>query len=301
LYAAEVMHLARHAEPWGVRAEDVSFNFAQVMARKDALVKEFADFREQQLRTGKFKFLRAMARFSDPHTVELSTGEKLTAAHFLIATGSKLAPSPLPQLEVLNCLNSDTALELARLPKSIIVLGGGAVAVEFAQFFLRFGVRVTLVQRSTHLLHEFDGDASAELERVFRREGMTVYTGTRLLDAKRAGNQKEVTFEHEGKTVRVHAEELFYALGRIPNIGSLGLEPIGVKLEYGRIVTNANMQTSLPHVYAAGDCTSLHEIVHIAVQQGETAAHNMAHPDRLRQMGPAGRELAAVAGDLRGG
>jgi pyruvate/2-oxoglutarate dehydrogenase complex dihydrolipoamide dehydrogenase (E3) component len=284
LYAAEVMHLARHAEPWGVRAEDVSFNFAQVMARKDALVKEFADFREQQLRTGKFKFLRAMARFSDPHTVELSTGEKLTAAHFLIATGSTLAPSPLPQLEGLNCLNSDTALELARLPKSIIVLGGGAVAVEFAQFFLRFGVRVTLVQRSTHLLHEFDGDASAELERVFRREGMTVYTGTRLLDAKRAGNQKEVTFEHEGKTVRVHAEELFYALGRIPNIGSLGLEPIGVKLEYGRIVTNANMQTSLPHVYAAGDCTSLHEIVHIAVQQGETAAHNMAHPDRLRQM-----------------
>jgi len=284
LYASEVMHLASHSEPWGIRAEDVSFNFAQVMARKNALIKEFADFREQQLRNGKFKFLRATARFCDPHTLELSTGEKLTAAHFIIATGSMLAPSPLPQLEGVNCLNSDTALELTRLPKSIIVLGGGAVAVEFAQFFLRFGVRVTVVQRSPRLLHEFDSDAAAELERVFRREGMTLYTGTKLLDAKRAGNQKEVTFEHEGKTIRVHAEEVLFALGRIPNVCSLGLEKIGVKLEYGRIVTNAEMQTSLPHIYAAGDCTSLHEIVHIAIRQGETAAHNIAYPDRLRQM-----------------
>src|SRR5262245_30947400 len=123
LYASEVMHLASHADPWGIKAEDVSFNFAQVMARKDGLIKEFADFREQQLRNGKFKFLRATARFCDPHTVELSTCEKLTAAHFLIATGSALAPSPLPQLEGLNCLNSDSALALTRLPKSIIILG----------------------------------------------------------------------------------------------------------------------------------------------------------------------------------
>ena len=284
LYASEVMHLASHAEAWGIRAEDVSFNFAQVMARKNALIKEFADFREQQLRGGKFKFLRATGRFCDPHTLELSTGNKLTAAHFVIATGSTLAPSPLPQLEGLNCLNSDTALELTRLPKSMIVLGGGAVAVEFAQFFQRFGVRVTLIQRSPQLLHEFDSDAAAELERVFRREGMSLYTGTKFLDAKRAGNQKEVTFEHEGKRIRAHAEEVFFALGRIPNICSLGLENLGVKLEYGRIVSNANMQTSLPHIYAAGDCTSLHEIVHIAVQQGETAAHNIAYPDRPRQM-----------------
>jgi pyruvate/2-oxoglutarate dehydrogenase complex dihydrolipoamide dehydrogenase (E3) component len=284
LYASEVMHLASHGEPWGIRAEDVSFNFAKVMARKNALIKEFADFREQQLRGGKFKFLRATARFCDPHTLELSTGDRLTAAHFVIATGSTLAPNPMPQLEGLTCLNSDTALALTRLPKSLIVLGGGAVAVEFAQFFERFGVRVTLIQRSSQLLHEFDSDAAAELERVFRREGMTLYTGTKLLDAKRAGNQKEVTFEHEGKRIRAHAEEVFFALGRIPNVCSLGLENIGVKLEYGRIVSNANMQTSLPHIYAAGDCTSLHEIVHIAVQQGETAGHNIAYPHRPRQM-----------------
>ena len=232
LYAAEVMHLASHAEPWGIRAEEVSFNFAQVMARKDTMIKEFAGFREHQLGNGKFTFKRATARFVDPHTLELSAGERLTAGSFIISTGSMVAPSPVPQLNSLDFLTSDTALELQRLPKSIAVLGGGAVAVEFAQFFARFGVRVTLIQRSPHILHEFDGDAAQVIEEVFLREGMTVYTRTKLVDARKVGTHKEVAFEHQGKIVRVQAEEVFYALGRRPNIGSLGLEKIGVQVEY---------------------------------------------------------------------
>ena len=282
LYAAEIMHLASHTEPWGIRAEDVRFNFAQVMARKDALIRDFADYRRQQLVSGKFKFLRAHARFADPHTLELSTGERFTAGSFVIATGSIVAPSPLPQLEDVGYLTSDTALSLTRLPKSLIVLGGGAVAVEFAQFFARFGLRVTMIQRSPHILHAFDEDAIDELEKVLRREGVNLYTGTRLLDARRVGNEKEIAFEHGGQTVRARAEELLFALGRAPNVASLGLEGIGVRLEAGRIVTNARMQTSLPHIYAAGDCAGPYEIVHIAIQQAEVAAHNVAHPDRMK-------------------
>src|ERR1035438_1455076 len=84
LYAAEVLHLAGHAQPWGIRAENVSFDFGQVMARKNALIKDFADYRKQQLTAGKFEFHRAMAQFADPHTLELSGGDRLTAAHFVI-------------------------------------------------------------------------------------------------------------------------------------------------------------------------------------------------------------------------
>ena len=254
LYAAEVMHLASHAEPWGIRAEDVSFNFTHVMKRKNALIKSFADYREQQLGNGKFKFIRAMARFVDAHTVELSNGQKLSAAHFVIATGSKVAPSPLPQLNQLNYLTSDTALELASLPKSLVVLGGGAVAIEFAQFFARFGVRVSLVQRSPNILHEFDSDAAQVVEEVFRREGISLYTKTKLLDARKTGTHKEVAFEHNSQTTRIHADEVLYALGRTPNLATLGLEKIGVQIEYGRIATDSRMQTSVPHIYAAGGC-----------------------------------------------
>ena len=295
LYAAEVLHVAGHAEQWGIRADNVSFNFKQVMARKDLLVKGFADYRHEQLRNGKFEFVRANARFVDAHTVEVfpitkgrnensKIGRTLAAKYFIIATGSKVAPSPVECIEPSNCLNSDTALELTRLPKSIIVLGGGATACEFSQFFRRFGVKVTLIQRSSHVLHEFDSDATSELEKVFRREGITLYTGTKIIDSRKVGSQKEVIFECEGKTVRVSAEEVFYALGRVPNTESLGLDKIGVATDCGRIVTNHFMQSNLPHIYAVGDCTGQHEIVHIAVQQGEVAGHNVAHPKRMKEM-----------------
>ena len=284
LYAAEVMHLASHPEPWGIRTKQVSFDWAAVLARKDAMIKDFADYREKQLASGKFKFLRAQGRFVDPHTLGLSTGGKLTAANFVVASGSVVAPPPLPQLATVGYLTSDTALNLPKLPESLIVLGGGAVAVEFAQFFARFGVRITMIQRSPHILHTFDAEAGAELEKVLRREGIELYTGTRLLDAQRVEGQKELTFEHQGKTVRVRAEEIFYALGRIPNTASLGLEGLGMRLQGRRIVTDLRMQTSLAHIYAAGDCTGPYEIVHIAIQQGEAAAHNAAHPERPRSM-----------------
>ena len=284
LYAAEVLHLARHPEPWGIRTEDVTFNFAQVMARKDSLIRGFAEYRRQQLLKGGFKFVRACASFTDPHTLEVGTGGAITAAHFLIATGSVVAPAPLPQLDEIGYLTSDTTLSVSRLPKSLIVLGAGPVAVEFAQFFARFGVRVTLVQRSPRVLHEFDADAATELEKVFRREGVTLYTGTRLIDARRVGDSKEIAFEHDSQIVRVRAEEVFFGLGRRPNIASLGLDRAGVRAGDGSVETNAFMQTSAPHIYAAGDCTGPHEIVHIAIQQAELAVRNLVHPDRPERM-----------------
>jgi pyruvate/2-oxoglutarate dehydrogenase complex dihydrolipoamide dehydrogenase (E3) component len=299
LYTAEVMHLASHARPWGIRAENVSFDFAKVMARKDALVKDFADYRRQQLAGGKFKFIRANAQFLDPHTVKLScsvrpvaephratgsTLQHLTAKHFIITTGSSVAPPPLPQLHEAGYITSDDVLALKRLPKSFIVLGGGPIACEFAQFFARFGVKVTLIQRSGHILREFDTDAGIEMEKVFRREGIQVFTGTRLVEARRKGKLKTVSFEHDSQTVSVSAEEILFALGRVPNTAALGLAKAGVATDGGRIKSNDFMQTSAPHIYAAGDCTGPHEIVHLAVQQGEIAAYNIAHANAPRRM-----------------
>jgi pyruvate/2-oxoglutarate dehydrogenase complex dihydrolipoamide dehydrogenase (E3) component len=284
LYAADVIHLARHANTWGIRVAEVGFDFAQVMARKNAVIKECADDRVRQLTGGKFKFIRAQARFLDSHSLALSNGETLTAGHFVLSTGSVVSPSPLPQLGRTGYLTSDDALTLAKAPKSLIILGGGAVAVEFAQFFARFDTAVTMVQRGEHILRDFDTDAAAELEKVFRREGIRLFTGTKLVDARRKGNLKEVTFEHEGRTIRVAAEEILFALGRIPNTDGLDLEKAGVTTEGPRIVTDPQMQTSAPHIYAAGDCTGLHEIVHLAVQQGEIAAHNIAHPSQARRI-----------------
>jgi len=269
------------------------------MARKNILIKDFADYRRQQLAGGKFKFLRANARFLDPHTLELScrsrsvtephratgsTLQPLSAKYFIIATGSVVAPVPLPQLDETGFLTSDSALALKRLPQSLIILGGGAIACEFAQFFARFGVKVTLIQRSGHILKEFDTDAAVEIEKVFRREGIRVFTGTKLLDARRKGKTKIVSFEQDGKRISISAEEILFALGRVPNTSALELEKAGVKTENGRVVTNDKIQTTAPHIFAAGDCAGPHEIVHIAIQQGETAVHNLMEPGSPRRM-----------------
>jgi pyruvate/2-oxoglutarate dehydrogenase complex dihydrolipoamide dehydrogenase (E3) component len=285
LYMAEVAHVVKHSAPFGVRAAQIGLDFKKAMARKNLIIKDFVDYRVQQLNSRKFKFIRAKAKFRDAHTLELArvaaNGEKLstiTAKQFVIASGSVIAPSPLCELNDLGCLNSDSALSLKKLPKSLIVLGGGPTACEFAQFFARFGVRVTQVQRSPHILHDFDPDASAAVETVFRREGIRLYTGTKLLDARRKGDLKTVVFEHNGSRVSASAEEVLFALGRVPNTASLGLENAGIKTTAnGTVIANEFMQTSAPHIYTAGDCAGPYEIVHIAIHQGEVAGRNVAH------------------------
>lgn len=308
LYAAEVLHLARHAKTWGLKIPKTGFDFAKVMARKDWMIEDFASYRRKQLENAKFKFIRANARFTDPHTLQLSSMDSpqtsrkkeesadhnvhlsplegpgvgfpktVRARHFVIATGSAVSPPPLPQLAKVGYITSDHALRLKRLPKSLIVLGGGAIACELAQFFARFDVRVTMIQRSAQILRDFDADIAASVATALRRDGIQLFTGTKLVDAWREGRNKGITFEQDGKQIRVKAEEILLCLGRTPNTTRLSLESAGVKCDEARIVANQRMQTSTPHIFAAGDCTGPHEIVHIAIQQGEVAAKNIISP-----------------------
>lgn len=282
LYAAEVLHLARNGKTWGLKPGKIGFDFKKVMARKAAMIEDFASYRRKQLEAGRFKFVRANASFADEHTLQLDNGKKLTAKHFVIGTGSIVSPPPLPALEEVGYITSDHALSLTKLPKSLIVLGGGAIACELAQFFARFDVKVSQIQRSPHVLREFDDDAGTVIKTVFEREGIKLFTGTKLLDARRNGKRKVIEFEQNGKKLRAEADEILLALGRSPNTATLGLENAGVETENGRIIANTQMQTSAPHIYAAGDCTGPHEIVHIAIQQAEIAAHNIANPHRPR-------------------
>lgn len=284
LYAAEVFHLMQSSATWGLHAGKTSYDFSAVMARKDRLIEEFASYRRQQLTSGKFQLVRSQARFLDPHTVELSRGGRLSARSFVVATGSIVGSSPIPGLDSLGCLTSDEALELRQLPRSMVVLGGGAVAVEFAQFFQRFGVAVSLIQRSSQLLKDFDVDAAQVVETVFRREGMQVFTDTKILEVGRCTAGKYVVFERQGEVQRVEAEEIFNGLGRTPNTASLQLERAGVRCDRGRILTDETQRTSAPHIYAVGDCAGPYELVHLAVLQGETAGANLLQAVPLRRM-----------------
>jgi pyruvate/2-oxoglutarate dehydrogenase complex dihydrolipoamide dehydrogenase (E3) component len=284
IYAAEVLHLARQGPVWGLKSTGVGFDYDALLARKDKVIAEFADYRREQLENGPFQLLRAHARFVDPHTLQLSDGSRLIARHFIIATGSVTAPSPLPQLDQVGYQTSDEAIHLRPIPDSLVVLGGGPIAIEFAQFFARLDVQVTVIQRSECILKDLDPDAAAVVERALVRDGIALHTGTRLLDARRDGNRKTVVFEQAGQTLTASASEILFALGRKPNTAGLDLAAAGVRFKNDRVWADAGMRTSVPHIFAAGDCTGPHEIVHVAIRQAETAARNIAHPDSPRTM-----------------
>lgn len=285
LWAAEIRHWMRNARTWGIEPVSGTFSWADVLARKDALIREFAEYRQGQLKDGRFDLIRERARFLDGHTLALGDGgDRLTADQFVVATGSTVSPPPLAELDDAGFLTSDELIHLPTLPESMIVLGGGAIALEFAQMLARFGVEVTVIQRSARVLSGFDADVGEALEEALRAEGITVWTGTGLLSARREGADRVVRFRHGDDERESRAEAVLLALGRRPNLDGLGLETAGVRVEGGRIVTDARMRTRAGNIFAAGDCTGPHDIVHLAVRQGEIAGHNAVDPDRPWEM-----------------
>lgn len=283
LYSAEVLHLAQRAGVFGIKVASARPDMAAIHARKKKLIGEFADYRVQALTAGKFDLLRAHARFLDPHTLELSNGERVRAKFILIATGSKVAVPPVPGLADTPFWTSDDVLDLDFVPKSVIILGGGIVACELAQFLNRIGTRVTLVQRSQNILRDHSADASTVVQRAFVDEGIELFAGTQLQHVARERGGVRVEFVHDGRRVVRRAAHLFNALGREPNTAALNLGTAGVRLRpTGQVTTNRWQQSNVPHIYAAGDCAGPAEIVHIAIQQGELAARHAAGVRGLR-------------------
>jgi pyruvate/2-oxoglutarate dehydrogenase complex dihydrolipoamide dehydrogenase (E3) component len=285
LYTAEILHHARHAAKFGLRVTGARADMRAIHARKRKIIGEFANYRQQALHSGQFDLIRAHARFSDPHTVQLSNGKKLRAEHFLIGTGSRISVPPVPGLREAAFWTSDDVLELDFLPKSVIVLGGGIVACELAQFLNRVGARVTLIQRSPHILRDHSPAAAAVVQKAFVDEGIELFAGTQIQRITQDRRGTTVEFLHDGKVVRRRAAHLFNALGREPATAGLSLDAAGVRTRPdGQIITNRWQQTSTPHIYAAGDCSGPVEIVHIAIQQAELATRHACGVENLKPL-----------------
>ncbi|HEV8073490.1 MAG TPA: NAD(P)/FAD-dependent oxidoreductase [Opitutaceae bacterium] len=275
LYAAEVLHLAQNGKKFGLKIPHATADLRAMHARKKRIIAEFARHRMQQLASGHYDVFRRYARFVDAHTVELTDGTRLAADKILIATGSRVSTPPIPGLAEVPNWTSDDVLDLDFIPASVIVLGGGIVACELGQYLQRIGARVILLQRSKHILRDHSPAASAVVQQAFRDEGIELFAGTKI--QKLTSDRRGITavFEHAGKTFTRRARHLFNALGREPVTAGLGLEAAGVRLtEAGRVAINRWQQTSQPHIYAGGDVCGPHDIVHLAVAQGELAARH---------------------------
>lgn len=278
LHAAELLHHARHSEKFGVRVASARMDMQALHAWKKHVIGDFVSYREKAMTNAKrFALFRAHARFLDPHTVALTDGTRLRGKRFLVATGSRVSvPAAVPGLASTPHWTSDDVLDLDFIPKSVIVLGGGIVACELAQFLSRIGSKVTLIQRSKNILRDHSPAASEVVQQAFRDEGIDLHTDTRITAIRPRGQAGvEVAFLSAGKPVVRRAAHLFNALGREPAVASLDLAAAGVRLTgEGRVKVNRWQQTTAPHIYAGGDVCGPHDIVHLAVAQGELAARH---------------------------
>ena len=279
LRSAEVAALMRRAQEFGLSPVSTQADLSGIVDRKNRLVREFADYRVQQLHDPKFTLYRSRAAFRSPH--EITVGDTvLSAGSFILATGSKPSEVPIPGLAEAGYFTSDTILDLRTQPGSLIVLGGGAVALELGQFFARLGTRVTILQRGRTLLSGMDEDVGRALELALIDEGIQVITGAQVSRVTQSATGKTVWVMKDGREQSYVGEKIFQALGRRPNIDSLRLDLASVTVDGERIIVDDAMRTSQAHIYAVGDVNDISPIVHLAIQQGEIAGYNATHADQ---------------------
>lgn len=275
IYSAEVLHLARHGKDFGLRIPEANIDMTSLHQRKVKTIEEFASYRREQLESDRFSLFKSKASFMDPNTIVLEDGTQLSADYFMVATGSSVAEPPIQGLGDVPYWTSDDILDLNFLPEKVIVLGGGVVACELAQFLRRIGSEVVQIQRSSHILRETSPEAASVIEAQFREEGIELYTDTHLESVAHEEGVFWVKFSHKGRAVSAEAPYLLNALGRKPATEGLNLESANVKTCFtGHIECDRNQQTSNPGIYACGDVAGPYEIVHIAILQGELAARH---------------------------
>lgn len=220
------------------------------------------------------------AHFVDPHTVEVN-GRNMSARRIFIAAGTRPAIPDFEGAESVEFLTNETLFLLDEIPESLIVFGGGAIACEMAQAFARLGSRVTLVQRSAHILSRMDAEAAALVEEKFRAEGIRVLTGTLPKSVRRIDGKIELTTD-SGEVIR--AEKILAAAGRRFDYSALRLENAGVALgKRGNIRVNRFLQTTRAHIFAVGDCNGEHLFSHAAMHQGMIALMNAMLPRFARR------------------
>lgn len=280
LASSDAIYDAREAAALGVHAGHVTVDAPFVINRKRALVREFADYRIEQIEA--FALYEGVARFESPERLRVND-VLLNAKHFIIATGSVIAPPPIPGLAETGYLDSDSVLELETIPKSVIVLGGGYVACELGQYLSRLGAKTTIVIRGRHLLTGEDEDLGGALMGYFRQEGIEVVNRATMVRACRRDGKKYLSVLVDGVDGEIEADEIFHALGRTPNIAELALDRAGVDAHnVGGITVDDTMRTSNENIFAIGDVTGLYQLVHVAIYQGEIAARNAVLGTRER-------------------
>jgi len=273
---AEVYHQSHQPRFKALSGNGLRLDFQQAIQEKDLLVSSLRHNKYEDVLNSlsEVTFFKGKAKFSSPTEITVN-GETIKGKKFLIATGSSPFIPPLKGLDQIKYLTNEEALTLSYLPKSLIVLGGGPLGLEFAQMFAHFGTKVCVVQRAKQLLPRIEPEVAQAITQYLLNDGVEICTGSEALNVRQEGKEIVLTAKVGEEIREYRGEEVLIATGRKPNSSDLGLEAIGVQLgKRGEVVINKLQQTSLPHIYAAGDVRGEPMLETTAAKEGTIVAEN---------------------------
>jgi len=292
LHHAEIFDTFKNAKEFGIDVKEFSLNWPAVLARKEKIVNKHAKGIEFLFRKNKVEGMKGWGRWAGPGRVSVESDGKITeveATHILFATGSAARSLPGIDIDGKTVLSNIEILQLPAVPKTLVIVGAGAVGVEFASVFNSFGTQVTILEMLPRVTPIEDEEISAELEKALRKKGIQIFTEAKVESVTKDANGATVSFKDKtGKVQTLAAEKVLMAVGRIPKTENLGFEKSKAKLERGFVHVGPYMETAEPHLYAIGDIVAgMPQLAHAASMEGiscvaKITGKNMPPIEKLR-------------------
>jgi dihydrolipoamide dehydrogenase len=287
LKSAQVFEYAKHSKDYGITIADPSADFGGVITRSRGVADKMSKGIQFLMKKNKIDVIMGTGTLVAANKLEVlaADGSKQTveAANIIIATGGRARALPSMPIDGKKIIAYREAMSLPTQPKSMIVCGSGAIGSEFAYFYNSLGTKVTMVEFMPRLVPVEDEDISKELEKQFKKQGMTIMTNSEVLSVDTSGNGVKAKVKTATGEVTLEADILLSAVGVVANIENIGLEALGIKTDKGKIIVDANQQTNIKGVYAIGDCTPGQALAHVASKEGINAAEHLSghHPEPM--------------------
>ncbi len=282
---AELLNHLQRAGEFGIQVKDYSIDFPAIMKRKDLITQRLSSGVGQLMKANQVRVARGEGQIVEPGKVEVTNtaGEKelIKTKNIIIATGSKVMRLPLPGIDSEGVITSDEALSLSELPSRMLIIGGGVVGIEFAGIFKALGVEVTVVEMLPRILLPIDEEIAFRLTQLLKRKGIEILTDSKVKEIKKNHQNLEVMISTSDGEKKLETEKVLLAAGRIPELGNIDVQRLGIELDGKAIKVDEKMRTNIPGIYAVGDVVGRIMLAHVASREGIVAVENISGKETL--------------------
>ncbi|MEO6820470.1 MAG: dihydrolipoyl dehydrogenase [Ginsengibacter sp.] len=279
LKSAQVFEYAKHASDYGIEIHDPKQNFGNVIKRSRGVADKMNKGIQFLMKKNKIDVVMGTGKLIAKDKLEVTSGDgkkqTLEAKNIVICTGARARELPALKLDGKKVVGYRDAMNLPSQPKSMVIVGSGAIGTEFAYFYNSMGTKVTIVEFLPRIVPVEDEDISKELEKSFKKQGITIMVNSEVTKVDTSGDGIKATIKTQNGEQVLEADILLSAVGISANIENIGLEELGIKTDKGRIIVDGNQQTNVPGIYAIGDCTPHQALAHKASKEGINAAEHL--------------------------